>query len=199
MSETRPEADGIVPATRVTGRIIALFATADPKDFVTAQVERLSLRLDGLVGDRHAGFERASSSREPWYPRRTPIRNDRQLSIVSAEELAEIARRLALADVDPRWIGANLVVEGIPRLSLLPRGTRLVAGEAAIRVEDQNAPCRIAGRSLARHAGRDDLELGFPREAKRLRGVVASVERAGAIAVGDAVTALVPEQWIYRA
>jgi len=199
MSVAMPAADGIVPATRVTGRIVALFATADPKNFVTAPIGRLSLRLDGLVGDRHAGFERASSGREPWYPRRTPIRNDRQLSIVSAEELAEIARRLALADVDPRWIGANLVIEGLPRLSLLPRGTRLVAGTAAIRVEDQNAPCRIAGRSLARHVGRDDLELGFAREAKRLRGLVASVERAGDIALGDAVTAHIPEQWIYSA
>jgi hypothetical protein len=199
MSNAMPEADRMVPAARITGRIVALFATVDPEDFVTARVERLSLRLDGLAGDRHAGFARASSSREPWYPRGTPIRNDRQLSILSAEELAEIARRLGLMDVDPRWIGANLVVEGIPRVSFLPRGTRLVAGAAAIHVEDQNAPCRIAGRSLARHAGRDDLELGFPREAKRLRGVVASIERAGDIAIGDTVTAHVPEQWIYRA
>jgi len=198
MTETTSEPVAVLPAARRTGTVVALFATTDPADFVTAAVDELALHLDGIDGDRHGGFERRSSGREPWYPRGTPIRNDRHLSILSREDLAEIARRLELPEVDPRWIGANLVVAGIPQLSFLPRGTRLVIGGAAIHVEDQNAPCRVAGRSLARRTGLDALELGFPRVAKRLRGVVASVERAGKIAVGDTVTAHLPEQWLYR-
>ncbi len=193
------ETDEIVPARRIKGRVAALFATTDPKRFETTPVARLALGLDGIAGDRHGGFERRSSGREPWYPRGTPIRNGRHLSILSVEDLAEIARRLDVAAVDAASIGANLVVEGIPRLSMLPRGTRLVVGAvAALSVDDQNAPCRIAGRSLARHLDRAEIELGFAKVAQRLRGVVAAVDRAGEIAVGDEIVAHIPEQWIYR-
>lgn len=197
MTETA-ETEEIVPATRVKGRVVALFSTTDPDDFETAAVERLDLRLDGIVGDRHGGFERLSGGREPWYGRGTPIRNGRHLSILSVEDLDEIAVRLSLPTVDPRWIGANIVVEGIPRLSFLPRATRMAIGEAALHVDDQNAPCRVAGRSIARHTGRPELELAFPKEARRLRGIVAAVDKAGEIAVGDAVVGHLPEQWMYR-
>lgn len=193
------ETEEFIPARRIKGRVVALFATTDPQHFETAAVERLALGLDGIAGDRHGGFERHSSAREPWYPRGTAIRNGRHLSILSVEDLAEIARRLGVADVDAASIGANLVIEGIPRLSMLPRATRLAIGEAAaLHVDDQNAPCRIAGRSLARHLDRPDVELAFAREARRLRGVVAAVDRAGEIAVGDAIVAYLPEQWLYR-
>jgi hypothetical protein len=197
--DARAETDEIVPARKIKGRVVALFATTDPKHFETAAVERLALGLDGIAGDRHGGFERRSSGREPWYPRGTPIRNGRHLSILSVEDLAEIARRLEVPAVDAASIGANLVVEGIPRLSMLPRGTRLSIGPAAaLNVDDQNAPCRIAGRSLAKHLDRPDIELGFAKVAQRLRGVVASVDRAGEIAIGDEIVAHLPEQWIYR-
>lgn len=196
--DAESQGDGFVPARRIKGRVAALYVTTDPKHFETAAVERLALGLDGIAGDRHSGFERLSSGREPWYPRGTSIRNGRHLSILSVEDLAEIARRLAVPEVDARLVGANLVVEGIPKLSLLPRATRLSIGQAALHVDDQNAPCRVVGRSLARHFGQPDLELAFPREAKRLRGVVAAVDRAGEIAVGDEIVAHLPEQWIYR-
>lgn len=191
------EVDAVVPARRLKGRVVAVFATPDPGDFETVTVERLALGLDGIAGDRHGGFVRRSGGREPWYPRGTEIRNGRHLSIVSVEDLAEVGRRLAVPDLDARWIGANLLVEGIPRLSLLPRATRLAIGTAALHVDDQNAPCRVAGRAIARHTDRPDLELAFPKEARRLRGLVAAVDRAGEIGAGDEILAHLPEQWIY--
>jgi len=187
-----------LPPRTLEGRVAGLLRTADPTSFETEAVERLELSLGGIEADRHAGYARASSGREPWYRRGTPLRNDRQLSILSTEELEVIAGRLGLAALPAGWIGANLVLEGIPQLTFLPRGTRLVVDEGAvIQVEAPNAPCRIAGRSVARHAGRDELELGFPREAAQLRGVVASVERAGPLKVGDRIVAKLPEQWLY--
>lgn len=187
-----------IPAKTLEGRLVALFRTPDPTSFETEAVDRLDLALTGIEADRHAGHVRASTGREPWYRRGTPLRNDRQLSILSSEEMAIVAERLGLPALPGGWIGANLVVEGIPSLSFLPRGTRLIVEDAAvIQVEAPNAPCRIAGRSVARHAGRDELELGFPREAAHLRGVVASVERAGPVHPGDRVVAKVPEQWLY--
>ena len=46
-----------------------------------------------------------------------------------------------------------------------------------------------------------DREAGallFPKVAKRLRGLVAWVEKPGRIAAGEEVSVRVPEQWIYK-
>ena len=189
----------IAPPRTVEGRVVAVLATADIAEFETVPVAALALGLAGIEGDRHAGHVRRSGGREPWYARGTPIRNDRQVTVVSVEDLAEVAARLGVAVVEPAWIGANLVIEGVPRLSFLPRGSRIVlAGGAVIAVEGQNAPCRIVGRAIAGHLGDAALELAFPREAKRLRGLVAAVERAGEARPGDTATIKLPEQWIYR-
>ena len=179
-------------------RVVATLATVTPDDFETVAAESLTLTFEGVPGGRHAGFTRRSGGREPWYPRGTEMRSGRQISIVSAEELVEIASLLAVPAVAPSWIGANLVLEGLPRLSFLPAGTRLTFPSGAVVViEAQNAPCRFAGRAIAAHTGRPDAELGFPKVARRLRGVVASVERPGRISAGADVAAKIPEQWIY--
>lgn len=47
-----------------------------------------------------------------------------------------------------------------------------------------------------------DVEAGallFPKAAKRLRGLVAWVEKPGTIKAGEEMSVRVPEQWIYRA
>lgn len=197
---TRDLLDHVVihPPRRLTARLVAALATPEPGDFETSAVERLDLALEGVAGDRHAGFTRPAGAREPWHRRGDEIRSGRQLSIVSPEELWEIGCALGLPPLEPGWIGANLVVEGVPRLSFLPPGTRLFfPSGACVVVEGQNAPCRHAGRAVARHTERPGDELSFPKVAKRLRGLVASVERAGAAAAGDAVTIRLPEQWIY--
>jgi hypothetical protein len=173
-------------AAHPIGIVAACLVTAAPG--VTSQpVAELRLDFSGVVGDRHAGPTRASTSREPWYPRGTIIRNDRQVSIVSEEELRTVAAAMDLAGLEPAWIGANICTRGLPDLSALPPGTRLTFPQGAVlRVEAENGPCRIAGRSIAAHVpGREGLDLLFPQGAKHKRGVVASVEKPGVIAPGD--------------
>jgi hypothetical protein len=193
-------AGDVVPRRTLHGRLVAVLAAPGGDDLTSVAVEELRLDLGGAPGDRHFGFTRKSGSREPWYPRGTEIRSGRQVSIVSVEALAEVALRIELLGLPPAWIGANLVVSGIPRLSLLPPGTRMfLVGDAAVVVEAINGPCRDAGRSIARHlGGRDDLELLFPKVALGLRGVVASVERAGTVTAGTDVSVRIPEQRLYR-
>ena len=195
-----PEPD-VVPAQKRQGRVLGVYVTSDrsSEGFQTGAQATLTLALDGIEGSRHQGWTMPADARVPYLPRGTTMRGTRALSLVSREDMAEAAQRLDVAELDPRWIGANVIVEGIERFSFLPRGTRLFCeGGVILSIEAQNAPCRFAGAAIAGHTNRPEIELEFAKIAKRLRGVVASVEHPGTIAPGCAVTARIPEQWLYR-
>ncbi|UVC18558.1 MOSC domain-containing protein [Mesorhizobium onobrychidis] len=192
----------IIPARKLAAQVAAVYVA--PSDhFETRAVDELRLGFDGIDGDFHAGATRRSGGREPWYPRGTEMRNERQLSVVAADELAIVAQRMGIAEIKPEWIGANLLIEGLPHFSMLPSGTLLFfRGGVTIKVDAQNGPCRIAGRLVAENAGMADHATGallFPKAAKRLRGLVAWVEKPGRITTGEEISVRVPEQWIYRA
>lgn len=196
------EAPAIHPARKLTARIAGLYA-ALKGSFETEPVDELPLGFDGIDGDFHAGPTRRSGSREPWYPRGTEMRNERQLSIVAPDEMAVVAERMGLAELRPEWIGANLLIDGLPNLSMLPAGTLLFfKGGVTVKIDGQNHPCRYAGESIARNAGMEDQKGGallFPKTAKRLRGLVGWVEKPGRVSVGEEISVRVPEQWIYAA
>jgi len=191
----------IVPGGKLTATIAGLYVAPFDR-FQTRAVEELRLTFEGIDGDFHRGHTRRSGGREPWYPRGTEMRNERQISIVAPDEMALVAEAMRLAAIDPEWIGANILLAGVPRLSMLPRGTKLFfTGGVTLKVDGQNGPCKISGRSIAENAGMADIAAGallFPQVARRLRGLVAWVEKPGHIAVGEAVTIRLPEQWIYR-
>ena len=67
---------------KLKARVAGMFA-ARGKDFVTQAVDALKLGFEGIESDIHAGYVRRSGGREPWYPRGTEMRNERQLSIVA--------------------------------------------------------------------------------------------------------------------
>lgn len=191
----------IVPGRKLSAIVTGLFA-APGSHFETVRVDRLDVDILGIRGDVHAGLTRRSGGREPWYRRGTEVRNERQVSIVAADELATVAQRMNLAEIRPEWIGANLLLGGVPHLSMLPAGTMLFfKNGATIKIDGQNAPCRLAGRQVAKRAGLADVEAGaldFAKMAKRLRGLVGWIEKPGIIADGEEVSVRVPEQWIYR-
>lgn len=193
-------------AVRAIGLVAGAFAAAPgggSRAFVTRAAASVTLDLAGIVGDRHSGTSRKAGPREPWLPRGTVMRNDRQLSAVCPAELGVVARRLSADRIEPEWLGANLLVSGLPEFSRLAPGSRLAFGGqwggkgrfdggAVLRVEGYNFPCRKAGRALADALGRPELEFAFVREAAELRGLVLSVEVAGVIVPGDAVVLLPP-------
>jgi hypothetical protein len=198
---TQPNDVEILPQQKLSAWVSGVYA-ARGDDFVSEAVNELRLGFEGIEGDFHAGHTRRSGGREPWYPRGTEMRNERQLSIVAADELAIVAERMGIAEIRPGWIGANLVIDGVPRLSMLPPRTLLFfANGVTLKVDGENGPCRLSGKSVAEHAGMADIAAGallFPKTAKRLRGLVAWVEKPGTITAGEAVSVRVPEQWIYR-
>lgn len=198
----RDEEIEIRPSRKLAGRVDGTFV-APSNHFVTRAVDALEVTFEGIAGDYHAGHTRRSGGREPWYPRGTEIRNERQLSLVAPDELAKVARAMGIAELRAEWIGANLLISGVPHLSMLSRGTMMFfKGGVTLKIDGQNVPCRIAGRSIAEHARMPDREAGsllFPKVARRLRGLVAWVERPGRIAAGEEISVRVPDQWIYRA
>lgn len=187
-----------IPATKKSGTVVGVYAALGD-GFVSSPVDSLELTYEGIPGDNHAGNLRNSGGREPWYPRGTEMRNERQLSLLGAEELVEVAAALEIGELNPGWIGGNIVIDGIPHFSLLPARTILFfEGGVSIRIDGDNGPCRVAGRSIAEHVpGRDDIELAFPKLADHKRGLVGWVEREGTIEPGEQVTARIWEQWIY--
>jgi hypothetical protein len=71
----------------------------------------------------------------------------------------------------------------------------MFVGGAILLVEGENAPCRVAGKSIGEHVpGSTGFDLLFPKVARRKRGVVASVEKSGTIAVGETVVVRVPRE-----
>ncbi len=192
----------IANGRRFDAQVDGLFK-ATGNNFITTAVDTLDVTLEGIVGDFHAGYARKSGGREPWYSRGTHMRNERQVSIVSRAELEEVASDMAIERIEPEWIGANISLLGVPFLSFLPASTLLFfEGGVTIKVDFMNGPCRIAGAAIADHLGRsgdDEIALGFPKAAKRKRGLVAWIEKPGTISVDEKVRVQIGEQWIYPA
>ncbi|XXF76750.1 MOSC domain-containing protein [Myxococcaceae bacterium GXIMD 01537] len=178
----------------LTGSTVRVLLGVEPSHLATRDVSEARVTWEGFDGDRHAGLTRPADVRVPWFPRGTPIRNTRQVSLVSSEELALIAGTLGLPRVLAAWLGANLELAGVPQLTRLPPGTRLFFPEdATLVVEGENEPCTGPGKVIEEHhPGHDKLASRFVKAAWGRRGLVAWVERPGVIRPGDAVRVLLP-------
>jgi hypothetical protein len=139
------------------------------------------LTLDGIEGDAHAGRSQKTGVREPAFRRGTMVANTRQLSLVSVEELADIASRLGIEYIDPTWLAANIATEGAGPITQLPPGTLLRASSGAtIYIAELNSPCRAAARLIAQHVAYAG-DAAFVRHAKGRRGVVGAGNLKGAV------------------
>ena len=174
------------------GTVAALLVNAEGETLESAPRERVEVDWGGFVGEVHGGVMRLSCSRvRRQYPKGTEIRNTRQISALGAEELGEIARALGLDALEPAWLGANLVVSGLPAFTRLPPSSRLIAENGtALVVDMENAPCRFPAEVIERH--RPGHGADFPTVARGRRGVTLWVERPGGLAVGDALALHVP-------
>ncbi|MBU8896132.1 MOSC domain-containing protein [Corallococcus sp. M34] len=186
-------------APHLTGRLVRVLLCTEQKTFVTRELPEVRLSFEGIEGDRHAGLTRPADVRTPWFPRGTPIRNTRQLSLVADDELAEVATRLGVPQVRAEWLGANLELSGVPRLTHLPPGTRLFfPDEATVVVEGENMPCTGPGEVIAEHhPDRAGLASRFVKAAFQRRGLVAWVERPGPVRAGDEVRVMLPAPVTY--
>lgn len=162
---------------------------ADTPSFVTEKKEEISIDYGGIPGDLHFGLTKTAGAREPMYKKGTEIFNRRQISIVSVEECLAIAERLNIPAVLPEWLGANIALSGLPQLTHVREGSRLVfPSGAALLCEGENEPCIQPGEVIQKQfPDKPKLASRFVRHAMGRRGIVCVVERPGVIAQGDQV------------
>ena len=158
------------------------------------QQDQLTLSVDGIAGERHEGALRASCVRvRNLHPEGTEIRNLRQISILSEEELALIAADMGMERIDPVHLGATLVLRGIPDLSHLPPSSRLQGPDGVtLTVDIENRPCIFPAKEIEKdHKG---FGPKFKPAATHRRGVMAWVERPGVLKAGETLRLFVPDQ-----
>lgn len=160
-------------------------------------VDQITALFSGPVGEAHGGLTRPSDSRVlAQYKRGTPIRNTRQFSILSAEDLAVIAAIMGVESLDGALVGATMVVQGIPDFTHIPPSSRLQneAG-ATLTIDMENRPCVLPAKPI--EAAHEGFGAKFKAAAKGRRGVTAWVEREGVFRVGDRLRLHVPDQPVW--
>lgn len=184
--------------TSYSGTITWLGRVVDVGTSLRSEVlQRADLSFEGIAGECHGGLTRPACTRvKAQHKKGTEIRNVRQLTILSEEELAVIAQKMGLEKIDPAWMGASMVIEGIPDFSHVPPSSRLQAPSGAcLGIDMENRPCIYPGREVEKD--RPGFGPKFKPAAQGRRGVTAWVEREGPIAVGDTVTLHIPDQPIW--
>ena len=182
--------------TSYSGEVVWIGAleTEDRTALKSVLRDRLELTFEGIAGECHAGLTRPSCSRVvSQYVKGTPIKNERQLCLISEEELNQIAEKMGLDAIDPARLGATIVVRGIPDFTFVPPSSRLQAPSGAtMTVDMENRPCVLPGPVIERHAA--GFGAKFKPAANHLRGVTGWVEREGKLSVGDEVRLHIPDQ-----
>lgn len=181
--------------SRHGGRVVWLGRVTDRDETLRAAALQVA-RLDwaGIDGEAHGGRTRPACSRvSALHPEGTEIANTRQLSVLSAEELAETAAAMGLDALDPALVGASLVVEGLPDLTHLPPSSRLQGPDGVTLVVDmENRACHYPGREIDAEA--PGFGARYKAAATGRRGITAWVERPGTLRLGDPLRLFIPDQ-----
>lgn len=161
-------------------------------------LEQMDLTFAGVATEIHGGLTRPSCSRVvSQHPKGTEIANVRQLTILSAEELAQVAGKMGVDGFNPAWAGISIVIEGIPDFSHVPPSSRLQAESGATIVIDmENRPCHLPAKVIDQDAPGTGGK--FKNAALGRRGVTAWVERPGTLKVGDTLRLHIPDQPVWK-
>ncbi len=153
-----------------------------------------SFDFAGMGGESHSGLTRPACGRvEEMYEIGIPIRNTRQVTVLSSEELEAIAQEMGVGDLPPGLLGANVVITGIPAFTLVPPGSRLQFNRGVtLTVDFENLPCNLPAREI--EAEMPGFGKKFKAAAANRRGVTAWVERVGTVELGESARLFVPVQ-----
>jgi len=165
-------------------RVEAVYVGDEPTSLKKAPREYIEIDMEGIVGDKHAGFTKLADVRDKGIEKGTVVRNWRQWSGLSVLEVAEIALNLGIESFDPACLGPNLLFSGIEGFSKLPKGTTFwFPDRPGLLVEAENLPCINPGQEIAN--GHPINPSDFVKAALDRRGLVGTIVHPGRIQVGD--------------
>ena len=181
---------------KIEGKVEGLFVTPKGEN-ISRPIDGGIFTNEGIIGDRHFGVTMLSDARTPEFSRGTVIRNRRQVSLVSLEELDAIAQELGVEEIKPEWLAANLLISGIPHFSLLPIGSRLFfEGDLVLFNDGKNLPCNTPAKIVRSHyEGVEDIQQKFIAAAMHRRGLVAWVEHPSQLVAGTICKVELPPIW----
>ena len=185
----------VLRKSEIVGQVTGLFINLDrEKGLESDQVSEMQLTYEGIAGSAYAGLTRPSCSRvRQQYEQGTEIRNTRQFSLLSDEEIDLISADMEVPRLNPQWLGANITFSGIPDFTHITPSTRLIfPSGASIVVDMENHPCRHPGEVIDHH--HPGLGKKFVAAALHRRGVTGWVEREGMIKLDDEVSVHLPDQ-----
>src|SRR5882672_3605548 len=145
----------------MNARLVSVNTSAEKQFRKLPRTEARLVANFGLEGDRHAG------------------RPDRQVSILNAETVDELAQRGM--PVEPGILGENITVAGVAVMQL-HHGARLRIGQAELEITGDRPACR---EMLEIHA--DALKAMVGRAGKMAR-----VVRGGTVRPGDPIELIPP-------
>lgn len=164
---------------------------------ISREIPEGEITFEGLVGDCHSGMTLLTHGHHPEFPKGTKIRNDRQFTILSVEELNEVAMTLQIPSLDVSWLTGNLLISGIKNFSVLPYGTRFVFSNGVIlSCSGENNPCSHPARITQSHYPEvDGIARDFVKAAIHRRGIVAWTVHPGTIHPGERFHIVLPHPW----
>ncbi len=167
-----------------------------PFGAVPVEVEKLEIMLAGIKYDRHFGLSRNSDVRTAkLLPKGLEVANLRSVTIVSAEELAEISADLG-SEVLPDDMEANITLSGFENLTKLSAGSFIkFPRNTILLVTAENLPCVIPGKNMMKRGIEKVKALNFAKHAMGKRGLTAMVFASGFVKVGDEVEIYQPQSF----
>jgi len=161
----------------LVGKVEGIYYTSG-RENLSIPVNEIEFSFEGMQGDKHSGSTTFARTKHPEYKVKIEVKNTRQISIMSVEELSSISDEIGVPEIKAEWLFTNLLVSGIPHLSQLPPGTRFYFdGGLIIYNEGQNFPCKTAGNIiLDKYPQVEGIDKKFIKAALDKRGLIAWVE-----------------------
>ncbi|HSM24909.1 MAG TPA: hypothetical protein VK856_08615 [Anaerolineaceae bacterium] len=181
---------------KIQGKVKGIYIS-NKEDSFSVPVNSASFTFEGMVGDKHASINTMLRTKHPEFKQKIEVRNTRQISLMSVEELSLIAEDIGIPEIKAEWLTTNLLISGIPHLSQLPPGTRFYFdGGLILYNEGQNFPCKTAGNIiLEKYPHIEGIQHQFIKSALDKRGLIGWVEHPKVLHVGSSVEVDLPPEW----
>ncbi len=180
----------------IIGKVEEIFITSTGEN-LSHSITKGVFTMEGLSGDYHYGLTLETHGRQPEYPRGTKIFNQRQVSLLSKEELSTTANELGIEKVDITWLAGNLLISGIENFSTLPFGSRMIfEGGVVLVCAGENLPCsKPAKTTQLQYPQKEDVARNFVKASMHRRGITAWVEHPAVMNCGETFKVELPQPW----